>query len=63
MKLNRFQCPTCGHEWYESGAYGTCDACQTFFYLSQARPKPPPQGRVTVCGLPDPSVQFPWYPT
>jgi hypothetical protein len=33
MKLNHFKCPTCGHDWYEDGAYGTCDACQTFFYV------------------------------
>jgi len=33
MKLNHFKCPTCGHDWYADGAYGTCDACHTFFYV------------------------------
>lgn len=37
-KLNEFICPSCGHRWFESGAYGTCDRCQTFFYLSATRP-------------------------
>ena len=34
MKLNEFICPRCGHHWFSECAYGTCDACQTFFYLS-----------------------------
>lgn len=38
-KLNEFICPTCGHRWFEDSAYGTCDACQTFFYLSQIIPR------------------------
>lgn len=35
-KQNEFICPTCGHRWFDSCAYGTCDKCFTFFYLSQA---------------------------
>ncbi len=34
MKLNEFICPSCGHRWFDKCAYGTCDACNTFFYLS-----------------------------
>lgn len=33
-KLNHFVCPHCSHDWYEGCAYGTCDACGCFFYLS-----------------------------
>ena len=36
-KLNHFICPTCGHDFYDSCAYATCDACNTFFYCSQSR--------------------------
>lgn len=36
MKLNKMVCPTCGHEFFTDCAYGTCDACQTFFYASQS---------------------------
>ncbi len=36
-KLNHFICPRCGHDFYATGAYATCDACQTFFYASQSR--------------------------
>ena len=34
MKLNKMVCPRCGHEFWTDCAYGTCDACQTFFYAS-----------------------------
>jgi predicted amidophosphoribosyltransferase len=37
MKINHFICPNCGHDFYESGAYATCDGCRTFFYVSQSR--------------------------
>ncbi len=36
-KVNHFICPTCGHDFYDTGAYATCDACQTFFYAAQSR--------------------------
>lgn len=36
-KQNHFMCPNCGHDFYDDGAYTTCDACQTFFYASQSR--------------------------
>ena len=34
MKLNLFVCPKCAHQWWDQCAYGTCDRCYTFFYLS-----------------------------
>ena len=37
MKLNHFICPNCGHDFYESDAYATCDACRCFFYASQSK--------------------------
>lgn len=36
-KMNHFVCPRCGHDFYDDAAYSTCDACQTFFYVSQSR--------------------------
>jgi hypothetical protein len=44
MTLNKMVCPTCNHEFYTEDAYGTCQACQTFFYAAQSvgvRPLPP----------------------
>lgn len=40
-KQNEFICPRCGHRWFDKCAYGTCDKCQTFFYLSQTNPPAP----------------------
>ena len=43
-KLNHFVCPNCGHDFYTSCAYATCDACHTFFYAGQSqtcKPKDP----------------------
>lgn len=64
QKLNEFICPNCGHRWFESSAYGTCDACQTFFYLSIYAPRP----SVFINGKPaaqflqeQNSVQFPTH--
>lgn len=37
MKVNEMICPTCGHRFFTECSYGTCDACQTFFYASQQR--------------------------
>ena len=37
VKSNHFICPTCGHDFYDSSAYSTCDACQTFFYAASSR--------------------------
>lgn len=37
MKINHFICPTCGHDFYASDAYATCDSCQTFFYAAASR--------------------------
>lgn len=34
--LNHFICPNCRHDFYAEAAYATCDACQTFFYVSQS---------------------------
>lgn len=36
MKLNRFVCPNCGHEWFEDASYSSCDVCLTHFYLDQS---------------------------
>jgi hypothetical protein len=44
MKMNEFICPSCGHRWFDKCAYGTCDACNTFFYLS---PRNKPREAVT----------------
>lgn len=33
-KRNEFVCPRCQHRWFDECAYGTCDRCGTFFYLS-----------------------------
>jgi hypothetical protein len=35
--LNHMICLTCGHDFYVSSAYATCDACQTFFYAASSR--------------------------
>lgn len=51
MKLNEFVCKQCGHRWFESSAYGTCDACHTFQYLSETAPAPSPS-RCYVNGIP-----------
>lgn len=37
MKLNHMICPRCGHDFYVEAAYGTCDACQCFFYAGQSK--------------------------
>ena len=37
MRLNHFICPNCGHDFYDSYAYATCDACRCFFYASQSK--------------------------
>lgn len=37
MKLNHMVCPCCGHDFYVDAAYGTCDGCQTFFYVPFSR--------------------------
>jgi hypothetical protein len=37
MKLNHFICPNCGHDFYDSDACATCDACHCFFYASQSK--------------------------
>jgi len=43
MKVNHFICPNCEHDFYTDCAYGTCDACQTFFYAGSSKTsKPPP---------------------
>jgi len=56
MKLNHFICPSCGHDFYEEGAYSTCDKCQHFFYLSCANM---PQG-VTLAPVSWPWKEWPW---
>ena len=38
MKLNEMICPNCSHKFYTDCSYGTCDACNTFFYASQMLP-------------------------
>lgn len=46
--MNHFICPTCGHDFFATCAYATCDACGCFFYASQSRTSRPPQPNVTV---------------
>ena len=51
IKLNHFICPRCGHDFYDTGAYTTCDACHTFFYASQSRTcQAPPPDVITYTG-------------
>lgn len=40
-KLNHFICPTCGHDFYDTGAYSMCDGCLTHFYVSGSRTSHP----------------------
>ncbi len=37
MKINHFICPNCGHDFYATGAYASCDACYCTFYAGQSR--------------------------
>ena len=37
MKINLMICPQCGHQFFTDCAYGTCDACQTYFTASESR--------------------------
>ena len=57
MKLNHFICPNCGHDFYATGAYATCDACNRFFYAAQSgtcrtEMVPRPSTNVFVNGIP-----------
>ena len=54
MKLNHMICPCCGHDFYVDAAYGTCDGCQTFFYVPFSRTVQPPALRPA-----RPTIEFP----
>lgn len=53
MKLNHFICPNCGHDFFESAAYATCDACHTVFYANQSKTCKPPTATAGFAGLPE----------
>jgi hypothetical protein len=36
MKLNKFFCTTCSHEFYDSESASTCDSCGTLIKLRRA---------------------------
>lgn len=43
-RINHFICPNCGHDFFETSAYATCDACGFHFYASHSRTCNKPQG-------------------